>query len=207
MAISIALAGEPSASTITTVGAGGLLATTTMSCEKDDPSAIDRSTDNPANKADFMKDVNSAILDNGTAKLTFEAVWVPSVNGKGGNYKLKPIPVIDFTRVKGLLEVDAKLCNIPLDKMGLKFTVAKEGGSFPIGYAIPYSYISSKSGEQTMKFEDYTKFISEGSEAKPDVLFSKRNIGFLRISSLSDLRVKSEVLTQYHTINPYTFGN
>jgi hypothetical protein len=101
------------------LGAGVVAVAAIAGCTETiiDPNAIDYSTDNHAHKAEFMKDVKPAILDNGTATLTFEAVWVPKANGKGGDYMLKPIPVIDFTKVKVLLETDSKLRNIPLDKM------------------------------------------------------------------------------------------
>jgi hypothetical protein len=165
----------PSATTTMTAVGAGAIAASTMSCEKDevDPNAIDRTTDNAKHKAEYMSDVKPAILAGGVAKLTFEAVWIPSSNGKTGIYKLKPIPVIDFSQVKLLLEQDAKNLKIPLEKMGLEFFVAQAGGSGGIGYAIPYSLIASKTGEQTMKFEDFIQYIPENAEAKPSVSFTK----------------------------------
>jgi hypothetical protein len=123
-----------------------------------------------------MADVKPAILADGVAKLTFEAVWVPNTNGKGGDYMLKPIPVIDFSKVKVLLEADASRLNIPLDKMGLEFYYRGGSSETGLSFAIPYSYIISKIGEQTMKFEDFTQFIAENSEGKPTQFISKNQV-------------------------------
>jgi hypothetical protein len=101
--------------------------------------------DTPEAKAAFMADVKETVLRDGAAKLTFEAIWVPTPDGKSGDYFLKPVPVINFTKVLELLKIDSQNQNIPLEKMGFEFFLAGTNGLQALTYAIPYSYIASKS--------------------------------------------------------------
>lgn len=201
----------PSASTTVIVG-GGAVAMSTMSCEKEiiDPNAIDRTTDNAKHKAEYMSDVKFVTLGNGEATLKYEGVWVPNTNGKGGNYKLKPIPVINFDQAKIALESDARRLNIPLEKMGFEFFLSINSG-FSMGFAIPYSHISSLSGEQIMKFEDFKQFIPPNAVGIPDQLLSKKEVGFLRISTgdfyREDIPNGMRIQREIQTISPYILGN
>ena len=74
----------PSASTVTTVGAGAFGVAMLASCETDevDPNAIDYTTDNPKHKEEFMKDVKSVTV--GAITTNYNAIW----NGSG--YQLVP---------------------------------------------------------------------------------------------------------------------
>ncbi len=85
------------------------------------PVVVEEKKDTPEARAEYMKDVKEANLANGTARLTFEPVWVATADGKNGSYFLKPIPVINFDKVKEALLKDAQNQNIPLEKMGFEF--------------------------------------------------------------------------------------
>lgn len=207
MAVSIALAGVPSASTITTVGSAGVLAATTMSCEKDDPSAINRSTDNPAHKADFMKDVSAVEIKGANWKIwsfSFNAVW------SWKNYKLSTICVLNAEGCAEQLRNDAKLLWKESEQMWMEFYYRNSWGNISIVWSIPYSEFINNSWEINLKDDKYDKYLQNNTVWSSKDLIPKNDSWWLRISTwykfihsswLTTFTVSSRLLN----LIPYSF--
>jgi hypothetical protein len=63
---------------------------------------IDRTTDNPANRADFEKTLKPKELADGVATMDFDVIWT------GSRYELKSKPLLDFSAAKNQLRLDAE---------------------------------------------------------------------------------------------------
>jgi hypothetical protein len=206
-ALALMAALTPTASTITTTVGAGALAASTMSCETDKPidpvatDGIDRKTDNPAHKAEFMKDVKSAVLGGGIATMEYDAVWVKD------HYELQPKSMVDFARAAAKLEEYAKANN--RNKEDLMFTLFYENNAgVKIWWRIPYNELTSIGGNQNLNDNAFDKYIGKSdlspNGGNPDATVSKDQSGFLRInvSENSSTRVISEI----QVISPYIFG-
>lgn len=189
----------PSASTVGIATGAGMVAASTMSCEKDDPSAINRSTDNPANKAEFMKDVKSAVLGGGIATMEYDAVWV-----KNG-YQLQPKSIVDFAKAAAKLEEYAKASKRELGT--LAFAIIYRWWSARLWWSIPYADLLEIKWINNLNSADFSTYliISDLTIGSPNSTVSKNTQWFLgiRILDVFDYTVLQDI----QSINPHYFWN
>lgn len=209
MAILQALA--PSAATVgtaTKATAGVAVVLAMASCSEDeptpkDPNAIDRTTDNPKHKAEYMADVKPITLGGGVATLDFEAEWVPTLK----EYQLQPKSMVDFAKAAQKLEEYAAASNRNVGELAFALYYRSESG-VRIAWKIPYSLLKELNGLKNLNDDAFDQYrvvsdvIPDGGN--PDANVSKGAQGYLSLDIGESNGTK--VLKRYIEISPYYFG-
>ena len=189
----------PSATT-TTITLGGVgLVTTMTSCGEDDPTpvdpnAIDRTSDNPAHKAEFLRNTSKTIWD-WAIQIKYDAQW----DGNDYIMILKEV-IFDFDKGVNILKTFASDWNIDWLKLVYNFSDNK---NIRINWVIPAA-ILAEWGQRDIMSSDYDKYL-----IKTELTIGGKNTTFSKGASwYLSLRVFNNnwLLWDVAVVNPYYIG-
>lgn len=157
---------------------------------------IDRTTDNPANRADFEKTLKPKELADGVATMDFDVIWT------GSRYELKSKPLLDFSAAKNQLRLDAEKFWHDVEKCYFFYSFTNNS-NLRVARGIPFSELSANEWKINLNSNGFNKYIMQSELSKGDPLTDfvlKWQSWYLSIwTSAPDL----SDMSQLQVINPY----